>query len=154
MIEYLLCPSSHLHAQVGHTGDLGTTPLVTHLQCTHLQYTGKYAACLPNRQRQQGTKLVAAPPPTPHLLLPVCRTSQPSSSSRRSHIAETCCLQTLGAMRLDLPMDLCHTSPPRMCAKAMRNYALTRATKHGLLLNSAHTPPVVPTPSLHAANHQ
>ena len=31
----------------------------------------------------------------------------------------------------------------------MRAYALTRATNHGLLLNTAHTPAVVPTPALH-----
>ena len=37
-------------------------------------------------------------------------------------------------------------------AKTMRAYALTRATNHGLLLNTAHTPPVVATPVLHATN--
>ena len=39
-------------------------------------------------------------------------------------------------------------------AKAMRDYSLIRATNHGLLLNAAHAPPVVPTPALHAASHQ
>ena len=42
----------------------------------------------------------------------------------------------------------------RAAAKAMRDYALIRATNHGLLLNAAHAPPVVPTPALHAASHQ
>ena len=37
---------------------------------------------------------------------------------------------------------------------AMRDYSLIRATNHGLLLNAAHAPPVVPTPALHAASHQ
>ena len=36
----------------------------------------------------------------------------------------------------------------------MRDYSLTRATNHGLLLNAAHAPPVVPTPALHTASHQ
>ena len=40
--------------------------------------------------------------------------------------------------------------------KAMRTYALTRAiaSNHGQLTNTIHTPPVVLTPSLHAANHE
>ena len=42
----------------------------------------------------------------------------------------------------------------RAAAKAMRDYSLIRATNHGLLLNAAHAPPVVPTPALHAASHQ
>ena len=42
----------------------------------------------------------------------------------------------------------------RAAAKAMRDYSLTRATNHGLLLNVAHAPPVVPTPALHAASYQ
>ena len=48
----------------------------------------------------------------------------------------------------------CAAAAARAAAKAMRDYSLTRATNHGLLLNAAHAPPVVPTPALHAASHQ
>ena len=44
----------------------------------------------------------------------------------------------------------CAAAAIRAAAKTMRAYALTRATNHGLLLNTAHTPPVVATPVLHA----
>ena len=52
--------------------------------------------------------------------------------------------------------DACAAAAARTAAKAMRGYALARATNYGLLLNSAHTPHVhvVPTPSLIAASHQ
>ena len=43
----------------------------------------------------------------------------------------------------------CAATAARAAAKTMRAYALTRATNHGLLLNIAHTPAVVPTPALH-----
>ena len=42
----------------------------------------------------------------------------------------------------------CAATAARAAAKTMRAYALTRATNHGLLLNTAHTPAVVPTPAL------
>ena len=48
----------------------------------------------------------------------------------------------------------CTAAASRAAAKAMRDYSLIRATNHGLLLNAAHAPPVVPTPALHAASHQ
>ena len=48
----------------------------------------------------------------------------------------------------------CSAAASRVAAKAMRDYSLNRATNHGLLLNAAHAPPVVPTPALHAASHQ
>ena len=38
-----------------------------------------------------------------------------------------------------------------LALKTMRAYSLTRATNHGLLLNTAHTPSVVPTPALIAS---
>ena len=46
----------------------------------------------------------------------------------------------------------CTAAAIRAAAKTMRAYALTRATNHGLLLNTAHTPPVVATPVLRATN--
>ena len=48
----------------------------------------------------------------------------------------------------------CAATAARTAAKAMRDYSLTRATNHGLLLNAAHAPPAVPTPALHPASHQ
>ena len=48
----------------------------------------------------------------------------------------------------------CAATAARAAAIAMREYSLTRATNHGLLLNVAHVPPVVPTPALHTAGHQ
>ena len=42
----------------------------------------------------------------------------------------------------------CTAAASRAAAKAMRDYSLIRATNHGLLLNAAHAPPVVPTPTL------
>ena len=49
----------------------------------------------------------------------------------------------------------CAAAAARAAAKAMRDYSLTRATNHGLLLYAAHAPhAVVPTPALHAASHQ
>ena len=42
----------------------------------------------------------------------------------------------------------CAATAARAAAKTLRAYALTRATNHGLLLNTAHIPPVVPTPAL------
>ena len=48
----------------------------------------------------------------------------------------------------------CTAAASRAAAKAMRDYSLIRTTNHGLLLNAAHAPPVVPTPALHTASHQ
>ena len=50
------------------------------------------------------------------------------------------------------PIHACAAAAIRAAAKTMRAYALTRATNHGLLLNTAHTPPVVATPVLHSTN--
>ena len=46
----------------------------------------------------------------------------------------------------------CAAAAIRAAAKTMRAYALTRATNHGLLLNTARIPPVVATPVLRATN--
>ena len=48
----------------------------------------------------------------------------------------------------------CAATAARAAATAMRDYSLTRATNHGLLLDAAHAPLAVPTPALHAADHQ
>ena len=41
-----------------------------------------------------------------------------------------------------LLLSACAAAAARTAAKAMRGYALARATSYGLLLNSAHTPHV------------
>ena len=47
----------------------------------------------------------------------------------------------------------CSLAAVRAATHAMRTYATTRATNHGLLLNSANTPGVVPSPTLHTVTH-
>ena len=42
----------------------------------------------------------------------------------------------------------CAAAAARAAAIAMREYSITRAINHGLLLNAANAPPVVPTPAL------
>ena len=47
----------------------------------------------------------------------------------------------------------CSLAAVRAATKAMRAYATTRAINHGLRLNSANSPGIVPPPTLHTVTH-
>ena len=47
----------------------------------------------------------------------------------------------------------CSLAAVRAATNAMRAYATTRATNHGLLLNSANAPGIIPSPTLHTVTH-
>ena len=51
------------------------------------------------------------------------------------------------------PPQVIKTTVSVAATNAMRAYATTRATNHGLLLNSANAPGVVPPPTLHTVTH-